>query len=211
MIVLSKDKILEDYFIDQNAVITDKNGNVQNQYLMNGRPSFKKQYVHKIMMNTFVGVRDGENWVVHHLDENKQNNSLSNLIYLTHSEHTKLHKKGAHWSLSDETKRKMSKSRKGKHLSDETKRRLSESHRGKQFSEEHKAKIRSAKQNISIETREKMRFANLGKKLSPQTIEKIISARKGIKWFNDGTKNIMCNPDKVPEGFVAGKINFRKK
>lgn len=35
MIRLSKWKSLEDYFIDENAVITDKNGNIQAQNLVN--------------------------------------------------------------------------------------------------------------------------------------------------------------------------------
>ena len=37
MIVLNKDKILKDYFIDENSVITDQFGNIQEPYLRNGR------------------------------------------------------------------------------------------------------------------------------------------------------------------------------
>lgn len=83
MIRLSETKTLDNYFIDENAVITDENGTVQHQYLRNGRPCFKGQYIHKIMMNTFFGYRDGHEWNIHHLDENPLNNKLLNLIYLT--------------------------------------------------------------------------------------------------------------------------------
>lgn len=108
MIVLSKDKIIKDYFIDQNSVITDKNGNVQKQYLDRGRYWFKQQFVHKIMLNTFVGVKD-KNFVVHHLDENPLNNKLSNLIYLTRKEHTHLHHKGKHRSAESRAKMRAAK------------------------------------------------------------------------------------------------------
>lgn len=49
---------------------------------------------------------------IHHLDQNKMNNSLSNLVYLTRSEHSKLHHKRK--TLSEETKKKMSEAAKGK-------------------------------------------------------------------------------------------------
>lgn len=53
MIVLSKTKTLDNYFIDENAVITDKNGNVQKQCLDQGRYCFKGVKVHRILMYTF--------------------------------------------------------------------------------------------------------------------------------------------------------------
>lgn len=57
------------------------------------------------------------------------------LIFLTQSEHMRLHRIGKPGAMkdkhhSDETKRKMSKSRKGKPKSEEHKRKLSEAHKG---------------------------------------------------------------------------------
>ena len=113
-----KDRILEDYSIDPvTAVITDQNGVVQKTYMISGRPIFKGIGIHCIMAHTFYGYKPG--YDVHHLDENKLNNALSNLVYLTHGEHRRLHAKGK--PKSEETKAKMSAAHKGKPKSEETK------------------------------------------------------------------------------------------
>ena len=70
------------------------------------------------------------------------NRPADELIFLTHSEHSTLHCKGNNYNrgkkLSEEHKRKISESNKGrtsvnkgKHLSEETKRKLSEAAKGK--------------------------------------------------------------------------------
>lgn len=149
MIRISKDKTLDNYFIDENGVITDLNGTVQELKLYRGtRLYFKGVTVHKIQMWTNYGWRDTKIWDIHHKDNNKLNNSLSNLIYLTHSEHIRLHMKGKH--LNEESKRKMSESHKGKpawakgkhwSLREETKRKMSEANKGKHLREETCKKI----------------------------------------------------------------------
>lgn len=93
------------------------------------------------------------------------------LIYLKHSEHTRLHHKGKH--LSEETKRKVSVSHKGKQLSDETKRKLSEAKKGKHFSEEHKRKISEANKGKNN--------PNYGKHLSEETKMRMSESHKGEK------------------------------
>ena len=52
---------------------------------------------------------------------------------------------------------------KGKHLSEEHRRKISESEKGKTHTDEAREKMRKAKQNISDETREKMSLAKKGK------------------------------------------------
>ena len=67
------------------------------------------------------------------------------LIFLTRSEHIRLHKKGK--QLSDETRRKMSEAQKGKpghKHTDEARRKMSEAHKGKHRSEETCSKISEA-------------------------------------------------------------------
>ena len=79
------------------------------------------------------------------------------LIFLTHSEHLKLHKEGTH--RSDDIKRKISESLKGenhpfygKHLSAEHRQKLSEANKGKHnkdmkgkpFTAEHRQKLSEA-------------------------------------------------------------------
>ena len=63
------------------------------------------------------------------------------------------HAKGKHWNLSNETKNKISVSKKGYKMSDETKKKLSE-----------KAKLRTGRK-CSVETKEKMRLSALQRKV----------------------------------------------
>ena len=72
---------------------------------------------------------------------------------------------------SNETKQKMSETRKG------------EKHPmyGKTHSNETKQKISEAKKNMSEETRQKLREANIGKKLSPESIVKRTATLKANK------------------------------
>ena len=148
MIILGKDKIDERYNIDDNGVITDLQGNIQKTYLCNNRPSFKSQYLHRILMWTKYGWRDGKIWHIHHIDGNKLNNNLNNLQFLTSNEHRKL------LHHSEESKKKISEHYvgfKGKHFSEESKKKSSESHKGltsgmkgKKLSEETKKKLSEA-------------------------------------------------------------------
>lgn len=65
----------------------------------------KKYYVHRLVANTFLE-RVPENYQVHHRDGNKLNNNLSNLVFLSPSEHarveTKLKKRKSHIAVSKE-------------------------------------------------------------------------------------------------------------
>ena len=141
----------------------------------------------------------------------------SELIFLTISEHSSLHKpseetrkkigeahKGKHHSA--ESKKKMSDAKKGKHLSEEIKKKLSEAHKGKPKSEETKKKIAEAKKGKprSEETKNKLSEANKGKHLSEETRKKIAEASKGRHWFNNGEVNKFCY--ECPEGFVPGSL-----
>ena len=130
-----KNKIFPDYFIDPvTAIITNSKGEIQETYIKGGRLYFKGMFIHKIQVHTHLGYKKG--FDIHHLDENKLNNSLSNLVYLTHSEHSKIHNKGK--KLSEETKLKISEAMKGennplygKQLSEETKLKIGEAFKGK--------------------------------------------------------------------------------
>lgn len=46
--------------------------------------------LHRIIFETFVGeIPDG--YIIHHIDENKKNNAVSNLLMVTAEEHVKIH------------------------------------------------------------------------------------------------------------------------
>ena len=100
------------------------------------------------------------------------NRPADELIFLKHSEHVSLHKKGK--QFSEETKKKMSDAHKGKCLSEETKKKLSE-----------------AKKNMSEETRKKLSEAHKGKNIWI----------KCTHWYNNGKIDIRdkeCPPGFVP-------------
>ena len=77
---------------------------------------------------------------------------------------------GGSGPISEETKRKMSESGKGKHLSEETKKKMSEAKKGKTFSKEHKKKMSEAHKGL---------LKGKHWKLSDETKRKISEARKG--------------------------------
>ena len=207
MIRLGKDKTLDNYFINENGVITDENGEVQ-ETKVNIYEYFKGIKVHQIQMWTNFEWRDTKIWAIHHLDENKLNNSLNNLVYLTHSEHTSLHDKGNQNNL-------------GKHLSVEHKRKISEKLKGenhpfygKHHSEESKEKMRSSQlgHTVSEETKIKIGLGHKGRSRNEETKRKISESLKGINtwtkclyWFNDGVKNYRCK--ECPPNCIKGKLS----
>lgn len=112
-------------------------------------------------------------WECHHrkeIDEHKSfkqlkqeglyyNRPATELIFLTRSEHSKLHR----LNMSEEEKRKRSESNKGRKFTEEHKRKMSEAHKGKKcdlwwlkgkpLSEEHKRKISEAQKKRLAEIR----------------------------------------------------------
>jgi len=84
-----------------------------------------------------------------------------------------MRKAGFH--LSEDHKRKISQSNKGKKRSLESRQRMSKSHTGKQ---------------ISDEAREKISVANKGKKRSPESCKNISNGRKGMKFSEEHCRNI---------------------
>ena len=112
------------------------------------------------------------------------NRPACELIFLTHSEHLRLHHLGKHHS--EESRKKMSEARKGKpswmngkQHSEETRKKISDALKGKNhpfFSKHH-----------SVEARKKMS-----------------EVHKGKYWYNNG---VICVRAKTcPEGFVPGRI-----
>lgn len=140
------------------------------------------------------GARD-RNCVVHHLDENKLNNQLSNLRYLKNSEHVSFHQKGK--KLSEEAKQKLSAANKGQHRSEETKQKISSGHKGKN----NWTKNFKWFNNGITEIRCKPDEVPAG-----FVIGRINNWTKNLKWFNNGVKNIRCKSDEVPPEFVIGRI-----
>ena len=141
------------------------------------------------------------------------NRPACELIFLTKSEHMRLHNLGK--NVSAETRKKISESKNGennpmfgKHLSEETRQKLSEARKGKpscmkgkHHSEESRKKIGAARKgkSLSAETRKKMSEANKGKN----------HWTKGTHWYNNGVKCIKAKT--CPDGFVPGRIVCNKR
>lgn len=85
-------------------------------------------------------------------------------------------------AVSEETRRKISESQKGKVMSEASRQRMAEAKRGRKLSEAHKAKIAAAHlgKPKAPEAIEKTRAANIGKRHSEETKAKISANRKGI-------------------------------
>jgi hypothetical protein len=84
-----KNKVYENYLIDENGIIYDLNGNIQPILIYNGRPHFKGYRLHSLVAHSIFGYKEG--YDVHHLNFDKFDNRSCNLIYLTRKEHTRLH------------------------------------------------------------------------------------------------------------------------
>ena len=133
---------------------------------------------------------------------------------------------------SDETKRKMSKSKKGKTFSknhrkkisdanknpsEEIRRKQSEANKGKIFSEEHKKRLSEAQSKYkgekhqmygkthSEESKIKMSEAHKGNTLSEETRKKLSVASKGTKWWNDGCGNCKRMVECPGDGWKPGR------
>ena len=210
-----KDTILEDFFIDPiTAIITNSKGEIQKTSIHRGRPEFKKMAIHAIQAHTHYGYKKG--FVIHHIDHNKMNNSLENLVYMTKSQHSKIHHKGENHPFygkhhSEETKQKMSEAKKGekhplygKQLSEETRRKMSEAKKGEKLSEETKGKISKSisgenhplyGKHHSEETKRKMSEAKKGKHFSDEHKRKISEKLKG-KHHSDEHKRKISEANK---------------
>ena len=84
---------------------------------------------------------------------------------------------------SEETKRRISESNKGRKASEETKRRLSESMKGRKFSEETIRRMSESKKGrkLSEETKRKMSESKKGRKVSEETKKRISESKMGRK------------------------------
>lgn len=126
------------------------------------------------------------------------------LIFLTKSEHNRLHHLGKHHST--EARRKMSEAHYGKKLSKEIRQKISEAKLGKHRLEETKQKISKAMsgkqtwnkgKHHSIETKYKMSKSKLGKHHSAESCRKMSEARLGKHIWNNG---VICKMSKECPG-----------
>ena len=128
-------------------VYSDKEGN-------------KDKLVHRLIMEPLLNYLESKYpeiiWDVHHKNRNKTDNRFENLQIIPHDKHTSLHKKGV--KLSDEHKKNISKSNKGRIIPEEVKIKMRKNHAdirgknnplfGKKHSEETKKKMSESKKGL---------------------------------------------------------------
>jgi hypothetical protein len=104
--------------------------NSRGYYLSKGKS------LHRYVYEQFMGPIPSD-MVIHHIDEDKNNNTIGNLVMMTRSNHNRHHTR----NMSEQTKKKIgaaskgNKNNLGKVLTNETKRKISEGNRGKTISE----------------------------------------------------------------------------
>ena len=189
-----RNEVFNDYFIDpETAIITDKNGIVQETTIKDGRRYWKGAPVYKIQMHTHKGYVP--KMAIHHLDKNKLNDALSNLMYVSNKEHADFHSEelSQGYERTDEIKQKISASVK-KIMTPEYRKEISE----------------KTKAAMTEEVREKLRKLRLGKspwnkgkKHTEETREKIRKSCCGFFWWTNGETNVYSR--ECPDGFYRGR------
>ena len=160
----------------------------------------------------------GRSYEIHHIDGNKENNDLNNLMCISIEEHYLIHYQQKDyaacnliadrlgnisfygWNHSEEIKRKISEANKGKVLTEEHKRKLSELKKGKSLSEDHKRKMRKSR---SEDAKNNIRESRIGKKHSEETKEKMKASHKGKKHSEETKQKI----SKVKKSKINAQIS----
>lgn len=149
------------------------------------------KFLHRLIWESVWGELP-KNWVVHHLDEQKNNNCILNLFGMPKDKHVSLHFKGEKHPMYGKTRENHPMY--GKHLSYEARQKISESKKGennhmygKPLSDEHRRKISES------EMKKYARIVKVGKKqngkqdyalvFNGKQIKKSIFPEKLEKWF----------------------------
>ena len=91
----------------------------------------KNVYLHNLVWVNFYGKPVPKGYVIHHINEDKTDNRIQNLQCVKSSTHTRFHMKGK--KLSEDTKNKMSETKKGYNHSIETRQKLSKYKKGRKW------------------------------------------------------------------------------
>lgn len=194
-----KNQPVEGYLIDENAIIFDLEGNVQKKRLRtDNRYYFKGKAVYRLVMHSHKGYLRG--FQIHHLNENKLDDRLENLVYLTNSEHTSIHNIGNKYFV-------------GKKHSEEWKQHMREINLGKLGTTYGFVWVNNGLKNKFVkpdDIPEGYIKGRICKKPTQETKIKMSQSHKGEIWINNGIINKRVYPNEIPEGFTKGRIMHRK-
>ena len=141
--------------------------------------------LHRLIYEDYYKVSLLEETDIHHIDGDKLNNNISNLIPLKHNNHCSMHMKGNTYRKgckhTEETRKKMSEARKGKKLSDIHKQKLSEVRKGVPLSEKNKRGLSFSKNTTG--------YRNVSK-------QKHKTCKQGFRWkysyYEEGKQKAIC-------------------
>ena len=122
------------------------------------------------------------------------------LKFVTKAEHRRLHMKGH--TVTDETRKKISEAKKGKHRSDETRKKISEAKKGHTVTEETRRKMSEARKGNPGFWK--------GKNRSDETRKKISEAKKGNLGFWKGKKRAPFSEESRRKMSEAAKRRWAK-
>lgn len=163
--MLKQSQDYPDYWCDEEGNIYKDGAQVTDLLIHAGYYTTRVSHikVHRLIYFTFFPDTD-RSLDVHHVNFDRFDNRLSNLVGLSRSEHMHLHNS----AMSDEHKRKMSESHKGKVLSEDTRQKIGKARKGCTHSEEAKRKMSEAHKGhkMSEEAKRKMSESRKGRKLS---------------------------------------------
>lgn len=87
--------------------------------------------LHRLIYEDYHNLQIPKNSEIHHIDGNKLNNNINNLIMMSKEEHRRLHFKERKGTITEETKKKISNTLKGNKLSKDTREKIVDVHTDK--------------------------------------------------------------------------------
>ena len=158
--ILNKPKRLLDVI---NLSIATKYGNANltkdGHYRITSRKEGNHgKLLHRLIYEDFHKVTVLSHVDVHHINKNKIDNRIENLILIFHGEHSSFHNTGENHPqygvpMKEETKQKIRLANTGHECSLEVRKKISNAHKGKVLSEEHKKKLSESHKGI-VHTKE---------------------------------------------------------
>lgn len=72
--------------------------NSYGHYVITGG-KYRGKRLHRLVYEDYYNIKIPDDYDIHHIDEDKSNNSIDNLVLMTHEEHTILHKSNDDWRV----------------------------------------------------------------------------------------------------------------